>query len=70
MFSNRQQAGVLLAQKLTQLIKHSEQVDVSQIVILALPRGGVPVALEIASALHCPLNIITSKKLELLINQN
>ena len=63
MFSNRQQAGILLAQKLTQLIKHSEQVDVTKTVVLALPRGGLPVALEIASALHCPLNIITSKKI-------
>ncbi len=31
--------------------------------ILALPRGGVPVALEISLALHCPLNVLASKKI-------
>ena len=33
------------------------------VVVLALPRGGVPVAVEVAQALHAPLDIFTVRKL-------
>jgi len=63
MFINRQQAGILLAKQLTQLIAQDEQLDAHKMIVLALPRGGVPVGLEIALTLNCPLNVITSKKI-------
>jgi len=55
-FANRQQAGKKLADKLKPL-------NFQNPIILALPRGGVPVGLQIAKALSCPLDIITVKKI-------
>lgn len=57
-FHDRIQAGRLLAQKLKPT--YADRPDVS---ILALPRGGVPVAFEIAEALHAPLDICVVRKL-------
>lgn len=55
MFRNRQQAGRRLAEELAQL----KLVDA---VVLALPRGGVPVAAEIAHALEAPLDLVIVRK--------
>jgi putative phosphoribosyl transferase len=55
-FENRQQAGRQLAQALTRY-KHEQPV------VLALPRGGVPVAVEVAAALHAPLDLILVRKI-------
>lgn len=55
MFKNRSEAGRRLALKL-------KQYENSGSVILALPRGGVPVAYEIARALKLPLDIFPSRK--------
>jgi len=63
MFVNRQQAGMLLAQKVSQILEQDKTVDKNKIIVLALPRGGVPVGLEIALSLQCPLNIIAAKKI-------
>jgi len=63
MFINRQQAGSLLAKEIANHIEQHGQFDKDHTVVLGLPRGGVPVALEIALALNCPLNVITSKKI-------
>jgi len=63
MFINRQQAGSLLAKEITKQIQQYGQFDRDQTIVLGLPRGGLPVALEIALALNSPLNIITSKKI-------
>lgn len=56
-FKNRKDAGKKLAEK---LLKYSGR---DEIVILALPRGGVPVAFEVAKALKAPLDIFMVRKL-------
>jgi putative phosphoribosyl transferase len=56
-FRDRRHAGLLLAQR---LIHYKGRDDVK---VLALPRGGVPVAYEIARALHAPLDIFVVRKL-------
>jgi putative phosphoribosyl transferase len=56
-FHDRSDAGRQLAE---QLIAFANQPDVR---ILALPRGGVPVAFEIASKLHAPLDVWVVRKL-------
>jgi erythromycin esterase-like protein/predicted phosphoribosyltransferase len=56
-FRNRNEAGRVLAEKLT---AYANRPDV---VVLALPRGGVPVAYEIARALGAPLDVFVVRKL-------
>lgn len=54
---DRAAAGQALAQA---LLHFREQ---SQVMLLALPRGGVPVAFEIAKMLHLPLDLLLVRKL-------
>src|ERR1700716_4255795 len=56
-FRNRSEAGRLLAAKLT---AYANRPDV---IVLALPRGGVPVAYEVARALEAPLDVFLVRKL-------
>jgi putative phosphoribosyl transferase len=56
-FIDRRHAGRVLA---TRLAKHAGRDDV---VVLALPRGGVPVAYEVASALGVPMDVFLVRKL-------
>ena len=56
-FHDRRHAGRVLAQALTQ---HAHRNDV---IVLALPRGGVPVAYEVARALRVPLDVFIVRKL-------
>ena len=56
-FENRRQAGEVLAEK---LISYRDRQDV---IVLALPRGGVPVAFEVAAKLRAPLDIFVVRKL-------
>lgn len=56
-FKNRFHAGALLAQ---QLRKYTERTDS---VVLALPRGGVPVGFSIAQTLNLPLDVFMVKKI-------
>src|SRR4051812_33991435 len=56
-FRDRAHAGRELASKLT---RYSERGDV---IVLALPRGGVPVAYEVAEALGAPLDVFIVRKL-------
>ena len=58
-FANRREAGVELASKLRQYAGRDD------VVVLALPRGGVPVAFEVAEALDAPLDIFLVRKLGL-----
>jgi predicted phosphoribosyltransferase len=57
MFRDRREAGQLLA---TALSRYAGRPDV---VVLALPRGGVPVAYEVAQALGAPLDVFVVRKL-------
>ena len=56
-FRNRTEAGQLLAQKL------QAYTDCSDAIVLALPRGGVPVGYEIAKALNLPFDVCVVRKL-------
>ena len=56
MFTNRTEAGLLLAARLK---KFQHQPGV----VLAVPRGGIPVAYEVAKELEMPLDIILTKKI-------
>ena len=56
MFEDRQAAGHLLAQRLASFRS-------SRPVVLALPRGGVPVAAVVAEALHAPLGLLHVRKI-------
>jgi putative phosphoribosyl transferase len=56
-FANRISAGHLLAKKLEAYANRSD------VIVLALPRGGVPVAYEVAQALNVPLDVFLVRKL-------
>jgi predicted phosphoribosyltransferase len=56
-FRNRREAGRLLASKLAAYANRQDAL------VLALPRGGVPVAYEVASALRVPLDVFLVRKL-------
>jgi predicted phosphoribosyltransferase len=58
-FKDRREAGRKLAQTLSPYAGRPE------ILILALPRGGVPVACEVALALNAPLDVFVVRKLGL-----
>ncbi len=57
LFQDRRDAGRKLAAKLTGYAGRQD------VVVLALPRGGVPVAFEVAIALSAPLDIFLVRKL-------
>jgi putative phosphoribosyl transferase len=56
-FGDRTEAGRLLAAKLA---KYADKPDV---LVLALPRGGVPVGHEVSRALHAPMDVFIVRKL-------
>jgi predicted phosphoribosyltransferase len=57
LFANRVDAGRQLAAQLTHLAGHE------RLIVLGLPRGGVPVAAEVAGALGAPLDLFVVRKL-------
>ena len=57
LYRDRSEAGRLLAARLAQ---YGNRPDV---LVLALPRGGVPVGFEVARALHAPLDVFIVRKL-------
>jgi putative phosphoribosyl transferase len=56
MFRDRHEAGRLLGERLRDL-------RTPQLVVLGLPRGGVPVAAEVARVLEAPLDVLVVRKL-------
>src|SRR6267378_3153820 len=56
-FRDRREAGRFLAEKLAAYANRPD------LVVLALPRGGVPVAYEVARALGAPLDVFVVRKL-------
>lgn len=56
-YSNRREAGCVLAEALRGYQNNKD------VIVLALPRGGVPVAYEVAAALHATLDIYIVRKL-------
>ena len=56
-FSNRIQAGKMLAQHL------QAYTNVKDVLVLALPRGGVPVAFEVAKLLNVAMDVCIVRKL-------
>lgn len=61
MFENRHDAGRRLA---AELCGYSGQ----SVVVLAIPNGGVPIALEVASVLKADLDLIVCRKIPMLLN--
>lgn len=57
LFRDRRDAGRQLASRLSGYAQQHAPI------VLALPRGGVPVAFEIAQHLHCPLDVFIVRKL-------
>lgn len=57
MFQNRKEAGQKLVSKLSAYIAQPD------VLVLALPRGGVPVGCEIARVLHAPIDVFVVRKL-------
>lgn len=55
-FQDRRQAGEVLGEAVRELDPHDP-------VVYALPRGGVPVGVEVARALDCPLDVLVVRKL-------
>jgi putative phosphoribosyl transferase len=56
-FADREEAGRLLAGELGRFVGRDD------VVVLGLPRGGVPVAAEVARALGVPLDVLVVRKL-------
>jgi predicted phosphoribosyltransferase len=61
-FQNRREAGRQLGLRLREWASGRELV---RPVVLALPRGGVPVAAEVAHALDAPLDVLVARKIGL-----
>ena len=57
LFTDRHHAGQVLASALTEFVGRTD------LVVLALPRGGVPVAYEVARTLGAPLDVFVVRKL-------
>src|SRR3954452_17609813 len=57
MFRDRREAGRVLAERLAAVVRNQD------VIVLALPRGGVPVGFEVAQALPAELDIFLVRKL-------
>jgi putative phosphoribosyl transferase len=59
-FKNRTEAGRVLADRLS---AYANRPNTLETLVLGLPRGGVPVAYEVATALNAPLDVFVVRKL-------
>ena len=57
LFQDRFEAGRILASRLSQFAHRND------VIVLGLPRGGIPVAFEVAKALNSPLDVFVVRKL-------
>jgi putative phosphoribosyl transferase len=57
LFQDRFEAGRILASRLSQFAQRND------VIVLGLPRGGIPVAFEVAKALNSPLDVFVVRKL-------
>jgi putative phosphoribosyl transferase len=55
-FTDRAEAGLALAERVA-------EIDLQEPFILALPRGGVPVAFEVARRLAAPMDVLVTRKI-------
>jgi predicted phosphoribosyltransferase len=62
-FRDRRDAGRQLAEELRRRLGVEEARPADELLVLALPRGGVPVAYEVAAALGAPLDVFLVRKL-------
>lgn len=66
MFKDRRHAGQLLAERVLELlpiIRKSSDGRLLDVIVLGLPRGGVPVAKEVSDKIQAPLDVIIVRKL-------
>lgn len=56
-FENRQEAGRRLASSLAKFKNHDD------VIVLGIPRGGIPIAFEVATKLNLPLDVFVLRKL-------
>lgn len=61
LFHDRSTVGCELAQLVHQQLLELQ--NSRQMIVYALPRGGIPVAIPIAQQLNCPLDVIVAKKI-------
>jgi predicted phosphoribosyltransferase len=61
LFRDRLTAGKKLAQLID--LQFPEQRDNLEVIVYALPRGGIPIAIPIAEQLNCPIDVIIAKKI-------
>lgn len=61
LFQDRSDAGKALAAELKRIV--DEDKTLSDPIVLALPRGGLPVGLEVARALQAPLDLLLVRKI-------
>ncbi|MEY9996422.1 putative phosphoribosyl transferase [Streptomyces sp. V4I8] len=59
-FRDRTHAGQELALR---LVEWADAGDLTNLLVLALPPGGVPVAAEVARALHAPLDVLVAREI-------
>jgi len=60
-FPDRRTAGTLLAEHLTRAVALDDWAE--RVLVLALPRGGVAVAKQVAAVLGAPMNVIVTRKI-------
>jgi putative phosphoribosyl transferase len=60
LFRNRAEAGTFLSRELLDAVP---ELSTEPVTVLAIPRGGVPVAAPIALTLHAPLDVFIARKL-------